>query len=111
MLLSLYYLLFIVLYTQCLLLLFVCLWSNKRYKKNDYDHVGINISIFLNDVRVISKRISKDKIIINVLTGLGIHKCGLTMVTCNILLWSVVIPVALYGCNIWRLNEESVLLM
>ena len=44
----------------------------------------------------------------NALTGLGIRKCGLTMATCNIIFWSIVVPVALYSCEVWRLNDGSV---
>ena len=30
------------------------------------------------------------------------------MATCNIVFWSIVIPVALYGCEVWRMNDDSI---
>ena len=79
----------------------------KVSERTDYDHVGNNVSIFCNDSGGIRERISKARRTFNALTGIGIRKCGLTMVTCNLIFWLVVVPVALYGCELWRLNDES----
>ena len=83
------------------------LGTDRVSERTDYDHVGNNVSIFYNDTGGIRERISKARRTFNALTGMGIRKCGLTMATCNLVFWSVVVPVALYGCELWRLNEES----
>ena len=33
------------------------------------------------------------------------------MATCNVIFWSLVIPVALHGCEIWRLNGNAIALL
>ena len=73
-----------------------------------YEHVGINVSIFSDDTSDVTARLAKARRTFNALTGLGIRKCGLTMATCNIIFWSIVVTVALYGCEVWRLNDGSV---
>ena len=72
-------------------------------ERSTYEHVGINVSIFSPDISGIKARRT-----FNALTGLGIRKSGLTMATCNIVFWSIVIPVALYGCEVWRMNDDSI---
>ena len=83
------------------------LGPDKVSERTNYDHVGNNVSIFCNDSGGILERISKARRTFNALTGIGIRKCGLTMVTCNLIFWAVVVPVALFGCELWRLNDES----
>ena len=71
-----------------------------------YEHVGINVSIFSHDTSGVTARLTKVCRTFNALTALGIRKCGLTMPTCNIIFWSIVVPVALYGCEVWHLNDS-----
>ena len=73
-----------------------------------YEHVGTVISIFSQDTSGITTRLTKVGSNFNALTGLGIRKSGLTMATCNIIFWSIVVPVSLYGCEVWCLSNESV---
>ena len=82
------------------------LGPEKVKEKTNYDHVGVNVSIFSGDECGISERLSKARRTLNALTGLGIRRCGLTVATCSILFWSVVMPVALYGCELWSMTGE-----
>ena len=47
----------------------------------------------------------------NSLTGIGIRRGGVTMATCNVVFWSVVVPTALYGCELWVLGDASLKLI
>ena len=55
----------------------------------------------------IEERLSKARKTLNAATGFGIRKNGLTIATCDIIFWSLVLPTALYGCKVWHLNDRS----
>ena len=76
-----------------------------------YDHVGIRASTDELDVSGIAERLSKARKTLNAATGLGIRKSDLTMATCNIIFWSLVVPSATYGSEIWHLNGNSLSLL
>ena len=57
------------------------------------------------------ERLSKARKTLNAATGLGIRKSGLTMATCNIIFWSLVVHSATYGSEIWHLNGNSLSLL
>ena len=82
------------------------LGNEKVKEKTNYDHVGVNVSIFSGDEYGISERLSKARRSLNTLTGLRIRRCGLTVATCSILFWSIVVPIALYGCELWVMSGE-----
>ena len=77
-------------------------------EKNNYDQLEVNVS---GDDYGINERLSKTWRTLNTLTGLGIRRCGLTVATCSVIFWSVVVPVALYGCKLWSLTGEHTLLL
>ena len=68
-------------------------------ERMNYDHVGIQTSVNINDISRIEVRISKARKTLNAATGLGIRRNGLTIATCNIIFWSLVVPTALFGCE------------
>ena len=74
----------------------------------NYDHVGIRTSVMQDDVSGVAERIAKARTTFNAATGLGIRRNGLTIYTCNIIFWSLAVPTALYGCEIWRLNKKAI---
>ena len=81
--------------------------GHERVKeRTNYDHVGVNVSIFSGDECGIRERLSKARRSLNALTDLGIRRCGLTVATCSILFWSIVVPIALYGCELWFMSDE-----
>ena len=74
----------------------------------EYDHVGVKTSIFSDNCSGIDERISKARRALNASSGLGIRKNGLSIATCNIIFWSIVVPIATFGCELWRLNDHSI---
>ena len=64
-------------------------------------------SIFDYDYSGIEGRISEGRRVFNAVAGTGIRKGGLTIGTCNIIFWPVVVPTALFGCELWVLNKIS----
>ena len=83
------------------------LGQEKVRERTNYDHVGVNVSILSGDDTGIRERLSKARRSLNALTGLGIRRCGLTVATCNVLFWAIVVPIALYGCELWSMAEEQ----
>ena len=45
------------------------------------------------------------------IAGMGVRKNGLTMATCHIMFWTIIVPAALYGSEIWILNNRSIALI
>ena len=83
------------------------LGPNKVKERQNYDHVGIRNSIFSDDNSGIEERIVKGRRAFNAVSGIGIRKGGITMATCSVIFWSVVVPTTLYGCELWIMNDAS----
>ena len=62
-----------------------------------YDHVGIRAHIFQDNTSGIEECSPKAKRSLNAVSGLGIRRNGLNMLTCSVIFWSIVVPVALYS--------------
>ena len=83
--------------------------GNKRIKeRKDYDHVGVKACILPYDDCIIEGRLKKARRAFNASMGLGIRKNGLTVATCNIIFWMVIIPILTYGCELWVLSASNV---
>ena len=80
---------------------------NKVRERTFYDHVAIRNCIYANDVSGIEERIVKGRRAFNSISGIGIRKGGITMATCNVIFWSVVVPTPLYGCELWIMDDVS----
>ena len=81
--------------------------GRERVKEKDtYDHVGVKMKIFESDTTRVEEKISKGRKMLNASTGLGVRKNGLTMGTCNIIFWQVVVPTVTFGSEVW-VNTES----
>ena len=80
-------------------------------ERMNYDHVGKRTSVNINDISGIEVRILKARKTLNAATGLGIRRNGLTIATCNIIFWSLVVPTALFGSEIWHLNNSVISLL
>ena len=84
------------------------LGSHYVKEKSEYDHVGFKTCIFKgHNTRTVDK-ISKGRITLNAAAGLGIKKAGLTISTCNVIMWSVIIPIITYAAELWVLKQSDV---
>ena len=73
-----------------------------------YDHVGINTSIFHDNTSGIEERIGKARRALNATSGIGIRRKGLNIATCCVIFWTIIVPIALYGSELWRLCPDSI---
>ena len=80
----------------------------KVNERENYDHVGIRAIISDDDISGIEERLSKARRTFNAVASIGIRSNGLTMATCNIIFWTIVVPTALSGSEIWILNAKSI---
>ena len=76
-----------------------------------YDHVGVTTCLFDDDVSGVEGRLAKARRALNSISGLGIRRNGLSVVTCCVIFWSIVAPIALFGCEMWILNDRTVRLL
>ena len=77
-------------------------------KVAEYDHVGDKVSIFPDSTSGVEERIGKARRALNAISGLGIRKNGINIATCNIIFWTVIIPIAIFGCELWLLDGNSI---
>ena len=84
------------------------LGPNRVAERSNYDHVGIRNCIFKGDNSGIEDRISKGRRTFNSISGIGIRKGGISMFTCNVIFWSIVIPTTLYGCELWIMDDIGI---
>ena len=64
---------------------FSSLVMRKSPEKVEYEHVGVKINIFNGDTSGIGERLAKAHRALNAISGLGIRKCGLSIVSCSVL--------------------------
>ena len=81
--------------------------SEKVNERLEYDHVGVK-ACTLNDNERVAEKISKGRRVLNATSGLGIRKNGLSMRTCNLIFWTIVIPTLTFGCEIWLLSDRDI---
>ena len=81
------------------------LGSERVPEKPRYDHVGVKSMIFADDDSRVKEKVMKARRALNASSGLGIKKNGLTMKTCNVIFWSIVIPILTFSSEIWTLTE------
>ena len=84
------------------------LGSNFIKEKTSYDHVGYKTCTDRFSTIRITEKVSKGRRTLNATTGLGIKKGGLSMSTCNIIMWSVIIPIVTYASELWVLKPKDV---
>ena len=84
------------------------LGKNRVKEKLYYDHVGIKVCCMGDfHVRTVEK-VKKAKKVLNMSTGIGIKRGGVTPLTCSILFWSVITPTLLFGSELWVLKPKDI---
>ena len=73
-----------------------------------YDHVGVTACLYDEDISGIEGRLAKARRALNSISGLGIRRNGLTVQTCGTIFWSIIVPIALFGCEMWILTNKAV---
>ena len=84
------------------------LGGDRVKERLSYDHVGVTACLYDDDASGIVGRISKARRAFNAISGLGIRRNGLSMYTCCMIFWSIIVPIALFGCEMWVLNDSAV---
>ena len=82
------------------------LGNDKVPEKQAYDHVGVKACILQDNMRIEDK-ITKGRRTLNACAGIGIRKNGLTMFTCNIIYWAIIIPMVTFGSEIWCMTDQD----
>ena len=76
-----------------------------------YDHLGLkNNSTGQNRERIVEK-ISKGRKALNAAVGLGLKPGGLSIKSCSLIFWSLVVPILTFACELWVLNDEDIKLL
>ena len=77
----------------------------------NYDHVGVRSTLYDDDVSGLSERISKARRAFYSITGIGIRRKSLNMSACSIIFWSIIVPIATFGCELLVLSDKSISLL
>ena len=83
------------------------LGNEKVNERREYDHVGVKACTISTDNERVEEKIGKGRRALNAASGLGIRKCGISMKTCNLIFWTIVMPIITFGCEIWQLNDKD----
>ena len=87
----------------------VFMLSRDRVKERlSYDHVGVTTSLYDGDETGILVRLSKARRALNAISGLGICRNGVSVYTCGVIFWTIIVPIALFGCEVWVLSDKAV---
>ena len=87
------------------------LGEDRVKERLSYEHVGITTCLYETDVSGVQDRIAKARRALNAISGLGIRRNGLSVFTCCIIFWIIVVPIALFGSEMWILNDKSIRLI
>ena len=90
---------------------FIMLGNERVEERENYDHVGFRACIFEDDLSGIEERSSKGRRALNAISGLGIRRNGLTIHACCVIFWSIVIPIATFGAELWPLDDRCLSLL
>ena len=75
--------------------------------RSEYDHVGKKNCLFGNTALRTEDRISRGHRAFNAVTSIGIKNRGVNMSVCNILFWSIIMPIVTYGSEVWVLQPDE----
>ena len=81
------------------------LGTKKVPEKELYDHLGTKAFIHDEDSTYIDEKLSKGRKSLNMCTGIGFHCSGINMACRNLIFWTIVVPTALFGSELWFLSD------
>ena len=84
------------------------LGKDKVDEKLEYDHVGVKACVLAGDNERVEEKIGKARRTLNAASGLGIRRNGLSIRTCNVIFWTIVIPTLTFGSEIWSISDKDV---
>ena len=87
------------------------LGNEKIKEKLTYDHLGVKCSITGNNDERTNDKISKGRKALGASSGIGVKKGGVSMLACNLVFWSFIIPMVTYGCELWVMTENDINLL
>ena len=73
-----------------------------------YDHVGIKTCVKGDNFVRTEEKTVKARRVLNMSTNMGFRKGGLNLSTCNVIFWSVIIPILCFGSEIWVLKKRDI---
>ena len=82
------------------------LGDKRVLERTSYDHVGIKACLYETNNRV-EEKICKGRRAFNACSGVGIRKNGLSMKSCNIIFWGIIIPIVTFGSELWVLSDKD----
>ena len=88
----------------------------RRYKlgseyikeRKSYDHVGYKACIDVNSTERVEDKTSKGRRALFAASSIGIKKGGINMMSANIVIWSMIIPIVTYAAELWILNQKEI---
>ena len=86
------------------------LGNERVMEKNTYDHLGLKSCTQDQTIRVLEK-VKKGRKVFNMASGLGLTPGGLTIKTCSLLVWSMIVPIVLYASELWILNDNDIMVL
>ena len=69
--------------------------------------ISILVLVLNDDTTRVEEKIFKGRKTLNASSGLGIRKKGLTLITCNMTFWQVVVPTITFGCEVWVPTDKD----
>ena len=87
------------------------LGGDRVKERLSYEHVGVTCSLFDGDASGIESRLSKVKRVLNAVSGMGIQRNGLSVATCCMIFLDIVTPIALFGSELWFLDDKACALL
>ena len=87
------------------------LGKSKIPKKTLYDHLGVKCSSTGNNNERTKDKIAKGRKALGAASGIGLKRGGISMIACNLVFWSFIVPMVTYGTEVWVLDETDINLL
>ena len=81
--------------------------NDKVSERYNYDHVGVKSCLNGNFEARTCEKIKKGRRALNSVLSVGIKKKGINMCTSNMIFWSIIVPITLFGSELWVLHDPD----